>query len=223
MIYNLFSIFEPTTRLLELSWGWLAAVITSIFLLRCFWLKRGRFRVVIKRVIGGLRSEILLNFKKKETFLILIPLRLFITILVINVFGLFPWVFTPSSHLSYTLGLSLPLWLGLIGFGLTQRTITTLAHLVPQGTPVALIRFIVVIETVSNIIRPITLAVRLRANMIAGHLLIALLRGAADLFEISSVIAVRVGLFTLLILETAVAIIQSYVFITLISLYIREV
>jgi len=95
-------------------------------------------------------------------------------------------------------------------------------HLVPLGSPIALRFFIVFIETVSNIIRPITLSVRLAANIIAGHLLLSLLRGLSEaipsLFLPSSIV-----LAALLTLEYAVALIQSYVFITLMSLYLREI
>jgi len=95
--------------------------------------------------------------------------------------------------------------------------------LVPQGTPAILIPFIVCIETIRNVIRPGTLAVRLTANIIAGHLLLTLLGNTGP--GITSII-IRVLLITqilLLILESAVAIIQSYVFAVLRTLYSREV
>jgi F-type H+-transporting ATPase subunit a len=98
-----------------------------------------------------------------------------------------------------------------------------LSHLVPQGTPSALIIFIVIIELVSNIIRPITLCVRLTANLIAGHLLMSLLGNAlTSLPIITGIFALPVPLI-LTILESAVACIQAYVFITLITLYTTEV
>ena len=83
--------------------------------------------------------------------------------------------------------------------------------------------FIVLIELVRNIIRPITLCVRLTANLIAGHLLITLLGNS--LISISSKISFLsvVAPLTLTVLESAVACIQAYVFITLITLYITEV
>ena len=97
------------------------------------------------------------------------------------------------------------------------------AHLVPLGTPIVLIPFIVLIETVRNIIRPITLSVRLAANLTAGHLLLILLGerivGATPLI-ILGVTAAQLALITL---EGAVAVIQSYVFATLTTLYAREV
>jgi F-type H+-transporting ATPase subunit a len=97
------------------------------------------------------------------------------------------------------------------------------AHLVPQGTPSVLMPFIVLIETIRNIIRPGTLAVRLSANIIAGHLLLTLLGNTGN--SISSFIISILILTQLLLLslESAVAIIQSYVFTILRTLYSREI
>jgi F-type H+-transporting ATPase subunit a len=97
------------------------------------------------------------------------------------------------------------------------------AHLVPQGTLSVLIPFIVCIETISNVIRPGTLAVRLTANIIAGHLLLTLIGNTGN--SLSSIILsiLLISQVALLILESAVAIIQSYVFAVLSTLYSREV
>lgn len=97
------------------------------------------------------------------------------------------------------------------------------AHLVPQGTPSALIPFIVLIETIRNVIRPGTLAVRLAANMIAGHLLLTLLGSTGPSLSTSILTFLIIAQILLLILESAVAIIQSYVFAVLSTLYAREV
>jgi F-type H+-transporting ATPase subunit a len=93
---------------------------------------------------------------------------------------------------------------------------------VPQGTPPSLISFIVLIERVRRIIRPFTLAVRLAANIIAGHLLLTLLGGSARIFRFSRRIIVVNSQVLLVVLEVAVAAIQSYVFVILRSLYLRE-
>jgi F-type H+-transporting ATPase subunit a len=98
-----------------------------------------------------------------------------------------------------------------------------LAHLVPLGTPPVLIPFMVLIETVSNVIRPGTLAVRLAANMIAGHLLLVLLGNQGPSLSSSLLRILLVTQILLLTLESAVAIIQSYVFAVLATLYSREV
>lgn len=98
-----------------------------------------------------------------------------------------------------------------------------LAHLVPLGTPTVLIPFMVLIETISNVIRPGTLAVRLAANMIAGHLLLVLL-GNQGVVVSSYILGVLLFVQILLLtLERAVAVIQAYVFAVLSTLYSSEV
>lgn len=148
---------------------------------------------------------------------------LFSLIVFNNFLGLLPYVFTRSRHIVITLSLSLPLWITLILFGWINHTQHIFSHLVPQGTPFVLIPFIVLIETIRNIIRPGTLAVRLAANMIAGHLLLTLLGNTGPSISYSILIILISSQILLLILESAVAIIQSYVFAVLRALYTREI
>jgi F-type H+-transporting ATPase subunit a len=117
----------------------------------------------------------------------------------------------------------MPLWLTFIIFGWVNQTKHIFAHLVPQRTPGALIPFIVLIESIRNVIRPLTLAVRLIANMVAGHLLMTLLgnqTASASGIILAGLIFTQIILLTL---ESAVAVIQSYVFAVLSTLYAREV
>jgi len=97
-----------------------------------------------------------------------------IIILFNNLFGLFPYIFIASRHIRFCLSLSLSIWIGIILYRIINYFNTLCFHLTPQGTPPILIPFIIIIESVSLIIRPITLAIRLIANIIAGHLLISL-------------------------------------------------
>jgi F-type H+-transporting ATPase subunit a len=91
---------------------------------------------------------------------------------------------------------------------------------VPQGTPTFLINFIVLIEIIRILIRPITLSVRLTANILAGHLLISLLRNFIMRRNFFGIILLLP--FILTVLERAVAFIQAYVFVTLVTLYATE-
>jgi len=124
--------------------------------------------------------------------------------------------------MSFTLTLALPIWLGRILFSMKNQYNRLFAHLVPTGTPGALIPVIVIIETVSNVIRPGTLSIRLAANIVAGHLLLTLL-GSQGPNAQGIVLLVLMGrLILLLCLELAVACIQAYVFTILRSLYLNE-
>merc|ERR1712108_79836 len=99
-----------------------------------------------------------------------------------------------------------------------------LAHLVPAGSPYGLMPLIVIIELLRSVIRPIRLSVRLVANIVAGHLLITLLRSPVTP-ETSALVFITAifGLSLLRCLETAVALIQAYVFRVLSTIYVREV
>lgn len=102
------------------------------------------------------------------------------------------------------------------------NTSNLLVHLIPNGTPTILMPFIVIIETIRNIIRPLTLAIRLAANIIAGHLLITLLTSATPICPLLALPLLGRAQLALASLEIAVAMIQAYVFRVLITLYISE-
>jgi len=153
---------------------------------------------------------------------IFIFISIFFFIIFSNFIGLIPYIFTRTSHLSITIVLALPIWLGTILYSIVFQYNNLLAHLVPLGTPSFLIPIIVVIETVRNIIRPITLSIRLAANMVAGHLLLTLLGSQGPNIRIIIIRVLLLRLVLLLILEVAVACIQSYVFTILSSLYLNE-
>nr|UBD07373.1 ATP synthase F0 subunit 6 [Synapturanus sp. MZUSP 159223] len=141
-----------------------------------------------------------------------------------NLLGLLPYTFTPTTQLSMNLAIAFPMWLATIIIGMMNQPSLSLAHLLPEGTPTPLILPLIIIETISLLIRPLTLAVRLTANMTAGHLLIQL-ASLASLALISSPLTSPLMLSALLlltILEIAVAIIQAYVFVLLLGLYLQE-
>ena len=92
-------------------------------------------------------------------------------------------------------------------------------HLVPQGTPGVLIFFMVIIESISNIIQPGTLAVRLVANIIAGHLLMTLISSTGPSLFLILLIFILLIQCILIMLQLRVAFIQAYVFTVLRTLY----
>lgn len=92
----------------------------------------------------------------------------------------------------------------------------------PLGTPYPLIPLIVIIELIRRVIRPLTLSVRLAANIVAGHLLLALISGTINPLN-SLTVLILTGVVTLMVLENGVALIQAYVFRILPSLYVNEV
>nr|AYP58030.1 ATPase subunit 6 [Staphida castaniceps]WDE24839.1 ATP synthase F0 subunit 6 [Staphida castaniceps] len=164
-----------------------------------------------------------LNKKGHKWALILTSLMVFL--LLINLLGLLPYTFTPTTQLSMNLALAFPLWLATLLTGLRNQPSASLGHLLPEGTPTPLIPALILIETTSLLIRPLALGVRLTANLTAGHLLIQLISTATvALFSTMPVVSLLtfLVLFLLTILEIAVAMIQAYVFVLLLSLYLQE-
>nr|YP_009115780.1 ATP synthase F0 subunit 6 [Temnopleurus hardwickii]AJC10787.1 ATP synthase F0 subunit 6 [Temnopleurus hardwickii] len=148
----------------------------------------------------------------------------FITILSINVLGLFPYAFTATSHISLTYSLGFPLWMAVNILGFYLAFNSRLSHLVPQGTPSVLIPLMVWIETLSLFAQPIALGLRLAANLTAGHLLIFLLSTAIWLLASNPMVSVPIFIvFVLLfVLEIGVACIQAYVFTALVHFYLQQ-
>merc|ERR1711982_260276 len=112
--------------------------------------------------------------------------------------GLVPYVFTRSSHLVFRLALALPLWLGNILWSTIHQFNRIIAHLVPTGTPGVLMPAMVVIESVRMVIRPLTLAVRLAANIVAGHLLLSLMGSQIMSLGIAPCMALLFGMVLLM-------------------------
>nr|AXS65884.1 ATP synthase F0 subunit 6 [Bostrichoidea sp. 4 KM-2017] len=221
MMTNLFSTFDPSTQ--SLSLNWMSSLLIFIFIPMQFWLIPSRINLMFLMIFKILHNEFKTLIGPMNKGMTLLFISLFLMILNNNLLGLFPYIFTSTSHLTFTLTLALPLWLSFMLYGWINHTLHMLAHLVPQGTPSILMPFMVCIETISNMIRPGTLAIRLTANMIAGHLLMTLLGNTGNLLSISLINILIITQIALLTLESAVAIIQSYVFSILSTLYSSEV
>nr|ALO76110.1 ATP synthase F0 subunit 6 [Ptilodactyla sp. PTY01] len=223
MMTNLFSTFDPATNL-GTSFNWISTFLGLIFIPSLFWFTPSRFQILWIKIISILHKEfkVLLNIEKMKGSTLMF-ISLFSVIVFNNFLGLFPYIFTSTSHMVMTLSLALPLWISFMVFGWINNTTHMFAHLVPQGTPPVLMPFMVCIETISNVIRPGTLAIRLAANMIAGHLLLTLLGNTGPSMSLIMLNILIITQILLLMLESAVAIIQSYVFAVLTTLYSSEV
>nr|YP_010757443.1 ATP synthase F0 subunit 6 [Nephotettix parvus]WEU77786.1 ATP synthase F0 subunit 6 [Nephotettix parvus] len=217
MMMNLFSVFDPATGNMSLNW---LSMIMLVFLPQPFWNLQSKIINVLMLINKNLSNEVILHTNKKEPSIILVSM--FMLVLINNLMGLTPYVFTASAHLVFSMSFALSMWLSLMLYGWINKYNSMFTHLVPIGTPSILMPFMVMIETISNFIRPGSLAVRLSANMIAGHLLMSLLGN--NLSQSFSMMMLMMWLFMLLMLfEMAVAFIQAYVFMTLTTLYSSEI
>ena len=221
---NLFSIFDPNVAWLNFSLNWIRRLIVIFWLPRIFWFNKPKTSFLLSTLLETLAKEYKINFSPVVT-----PghthwaIRLFLIILLNNLGGLTPYTFTASSHLSFSVSLALVSWVRYLVYRVCNNPGRFIAHLVPIGTPYVLMPFIVLIELVRNLIRPITLSVRLAANLVAGHLLITLISSPATSRNYLVLFILIRGLIMLMVLESAVAFIQAYVFRMLSTLYLREV
>nr|QXN53117.1 ATP synthase F0 subunit 6 [Sinomicrurus peinani] len=176
---------------------------------------------LLKTVMTNMTNQLTLNGQKWCRILT----SLLLMILLSNLLGLLPYTFTTTSQLSMNMALAVPLWMATVMTGMMKKPSITLAHLLPEGSPTPLIPLMILIETMSILMRPLALGVRLTANITAGHLLINMV-SSTMLNLISTNITLSALTSTLLllltILELAVACIQTYVFVLLITLYLQE-
>nr|YP_009733525.1 ATP synthase F0 subunit 6 [Krisna rufimarginata]QHV34363.1 ATP synthase F0 subunit 6 [Krisna rufimarginata] len=214
MMMNLFSTFDPCSG--NLSLNWISMNLMFLMLPLNFWLIPNNNMIMVNKIIYKIIKELNSNLIYKSSMIMMLSIMM--TILMNNMMGLIPYVFTSSSHLVFSLAISLPLWMSFIMFAIIKKTNKMFCHMLPMGTPMILMPFMVMIETISNLIRPGSLAVRLSANMIAGHMIMSLLGKTSGMMLI-----ILMSMFLLLMMfELAVSIIQSYVFMTLTSLYSSE-
>nr|ASV72567.1 ATP synthase F0 subunit 6 [Allobathynella sp. JHS-2017] len=221
MNMNLFIVFDPTSHvsMLQMSLNWSSMLFLFLMFPRMYWASPvSTLVLLVNKLLMKLLSSFKSSLKKNTKFMMLFSV-LFLTIMAMNIMGLFPYIFTSTSHILVNLSLALPIWICIIVYSMIYNTTQSLAHFLPLGTPTMLMPLMVLIETISSLIRPITLAVRLTANITAGHLLMTLLSSTEN---IKAMMMLYMMLFLLFILEIAVSFIQAYVFTMLSILYTSE-
>ena len=182
----------------------------------------GMYRVVVGMVYESIGKEIGGEMVGKV-------MGLFVFILGCNLAGLVPYSYTVTAQIVVTMMLALGVWIGKLWVGVSRHGKELLGLFKPAGAPFAMIPFFVLLEVIGFIVPVISLSVRLFANMMSGHILLKVLFGftwsmmlAGGWLYIGHIVSLGV-LFLLLGLETAVAIIQAYVFSLLTCVYIGEV
>nr|UWM94625.1 ATP synthase F0 subunit 6 [Eisenia nordenskioldi]UWM94638.1 ATP synthase F0 subunit 6 [Eisenia nordenskioldi]UWM94651.1 ATP synthase F0 subunit 6 [Eisenia nordenskioldi]UWM94664.1 ATP synthase F0 subunit 6 [Eisenia nordenskioldi] len=147
---------------------------------------------------------------------------IFILLIAVNLMGLVPYTFSSSSHLIFTLTFGLPMWMSLIMSSFTYSPKKTTAHFLPDGAPDWLNPFLVLIESTSVLVRPLTLSFRLAANMSAGHIVLSLVGvycASAWFSNILSTLMLTLTSLGYILFEVAICMIQAYIFCLLLSLY----
>jgi ATP synthase subunit 6 len=177
-------------------------------------------------LIVGLVSD---NVKDKQSqYFIPLVYSVFHFLLLLNLFGLIPYSFTLTSHIIVTFAIALIVFIGIQIIGVRKHGMHYFALLLPPSTPIVLALLLVPIEFISFVFKPISLSIRLFANMMAGHTLLKVIAGfgytimgAAGLICLIHFIPLLI-LLPLFVLEAGVAVIQTFVFSILISIYLNE-
>ncbi|MDA0262151.1 MAG: F0F1 ATP synthase subunit A [Proteobacteria bacterium] len=146
---------------------------------------------------------------------------LFMFILFANLLGLVPYSFTTTSHIIVTFAMAIIVFIGVTLLGFAKHGFRFLKFFVPSGVPMAMIPLMVLIELISYLARPVTLSLRLFANMLSGHTLLKVFGGFVVPLGIAGIapLALTVALYGL---ELIVAFLQAYVFTVLTCLYIND-
>lgn len=199
---DIFSRFDPEYNFLGSTAFWIIMCISPLFL---YTLARGRFRSFTTKILYRNYSRKVSNTGIGFGY----TASLFLFFLYYNFIGIIPYTFSWTRHLVVNLRLSLLLWLRIVIIRLSSNPANFIAHLVPTGTPLFLTPFLVLIETISVRVRPLTLSVRLTANIMTGHIII-------------SIITRPIFTSLYMIFEVAVCIVQAYIITLLPTLYIDE-
>nr|YP_010437025.1 ATP synthase F0 subunit a [Ulva meridionalis]UTA96499.1 ATP synthase F0 subunit a [Ulva meridionalis]UTA96559.1 ATP synthase F0 subunit a [Ulva meridionalis]UTA96616.1 ATP synthase F0 subunit a [Ulva meridionalis]UTA96668.1 ATP synthase F0 subunit a [Ulva meridionalis]UTA96721.1 ATP synthase F0 subunit a [Ulva meridionalis] len=187
-----------------------------------------RYQVVSEMLyefVSGLVLEQLGSYEARKYIGIVFTTWLFI--FTANLIGLIPFSFATTAQLVVAFGLSFSLFIGVTLIGVFKHGLSFLSFFLPGGAPIGLAPLLVVIELISYIFRPISLGVRLFANITAGHSLLAIIANFAwamatnGLYAILSIIPIVV-IVAIYGLELAVAFLQAYVFAVLLCIYLKD-
>ncbi len=147
---------------------------------------------------------------------------LFMFILFCNLFGLLPYAFTVTSHIIVTAAMALVVFFGVTLIGISRHGLHFFTYFVPKGAPMWLMPLMIPIEILSYFIRPLSLSVRLFANMVAGHVMLAVVGGFVFALGIWAGWIPLAFVTVLFGLELLIACLQAYVFTILTCIYLND-
>ena len=206
---------------------WMVAAVVLVTLLLTFSM-RGRALVPTRsQSIGEILYEFIANMLRDNVGTAGRPyfpfvFSLFMFILFGNLLGLIPGSFTFTSHLIVTFGLAIVVFIGATIIGFVHHGAKFLTFMTPHGAPLWTLPIIIPIELVSYLSRPVSLSVRLFANMTVGHLMLKVIAGFVPALGIVFGIVPLLGLVAVYALEFIIAVVQAYVFAILTCIYLYD-
>lgn len=224
MLLDIFSGFDDHNFvLMDLFYlVWFGGFMVVVGLVCSFWVRCGVFFSFFRLLLSVVEELVFRSMSKGVGGSMAVFSSLFFLLIGLNLIGLVPYVFRVTSHLSINLAIALPLWLSVVLMGIFYDFGRFLAHFQPIGSPAALNPFLCLIELVRSLVRPITLSVRLTANLSTGHILIGLLGlGFVNRRVVTMGLILVIGLFYF-IFEMGVCFVQGYIFTLLPTLYLDE-
>lgn len=225
MIIDIFSTFDPFTisifslnktifflsisLLLLLSHSWFFTKHNQIFFL---------FNSIFKFIYTQISSTKRINIKGLPHLFT----SVFLILITLNLRGIIPYIFRYTSHLVITLNIRFIIWRAIIISTFIYDFKSSTAHLLPRGAPQWLNFFLVFIETIRTLVRPLTLAFRLAANIRAGHIVISLIGIYLSVFIFKfnlTTLSLIITHFVYFLFELGICMIQAYIFCLLLTLY----
>jgi F-type H+-transporting ATPase subunit a len=212
-------------------WMVIAGVVSTLFLslaMRKPAMVPGRMQVMAEMLYSFIANMIRENIGTKGMQYFPLIFTLFMVVLMGNLLGLIPYSFTYTSHLIVTVALAFLVFLTVIIFGIAKHGTHFFSIFMPPGVPLWLVPLILPLEIISFLIRPITLSVRLFANMMAGHLMLKVFAGFSVAMASMGAAGYLAGMGPLLFnalltaFELLVALIHAYVFSVLSCIYLKD-
>lgn len=208
------------------------------FILSIFWISLSfyentlipnNWRLVKESIYDVTSSMVQDNLGSKGEFYFPFIFTLHLMLLYCNLIGMVPYSFTVTSHIIFTFGLALSIFIGINIIGIQAHGFKFFALFLPRGVPLPIVPLIITIEFLSYTIKVFTLSIRLFANMTSGHTLLKIIAGFAwTMLSAGGLLAIfhliPLGLLIVLIgLELAIAVLQAYVFTLLTCIYLNDV
>jgi len=229
MILDIFSSFDPSLSLIYVNLSssifWTRTLFSIFLTTSIFWICPTRLSLLIHTPLSFIYNQSIQTIGRHIKGFPQVITPLFLFLLIINITGILPYTFSLSSHLFLTLSLALPIWRAIILSSLNYSLPIFIALLLPGHAPNWLNPFLVIIETLRTLVRPLTLSFRLAANISAGHIVLALIGAyARAIFFLSGYLLFIFIIFQIsyLIFESAICLIQRYIFCLLLSLYSED-
>ncbi len=212
----------------------LAAVSALVLAILFLWLPMrrasvipGRWQLIVETVYTGIETTLMDAAGPKARPFVPFIFSVFLFILLCNLLGLVPGVYTVTSQVVANLALAFSVILVVLVTGFVKHGFHFLHLFMPSGVPALLLPFISAIEVVSFFVRPVSLSLRLFGNMLAGHILLKVFAGMSAALATTGWLA-AVGVFPLIMnvaivgFEIFVALLQAYIFTLLSSVYLRD-